>query len=37
MNEQNLETRVKRLEMLHFWALTAIAVVVVGYVIYKEK
>jgi hypothetical protein len=37
MNDQNLEQRVKRLELLHFWGLTAIAIALVGYVIYKES
>jgi len=37
MNDQNLEQRVKRLETLHFWGLSAIAVLIVGYVIYKES
>lgn len=36
MND-NLEKRVRNLEMLHYWALTAISVVIVAYVIQKEK
>jgi hypothetical protein len=37
MNDQNLEQRVKRLELLHFWGLTAIAITLAVYVVYKES
>lgn len=36
MNDANLEKRVKRLELLHIWGISAIVVIALGYVIYKK-
>lgn len=36
MEDNNLETRVKRLEILHIWGVTALVIFVAGYYIYKR-
>lgn len=36
MQNNNIETRVKRLEILHVWGITALVIFVVGYYIYKQ-